>query len=395
MQMDLFVRNDLTLLMQHQDKWLVSIFMPTHSVTTRVQEDQIRFKNLIKQAENRLIELEVDKPDSLLEPAYRLLDDHPFWRHRSDGLALFLAKNLFKPYRLPIRFDELVNVGNRFHIKPILPLLTGDGRFYLLALSRNQVRLFQCAKYSVNDIELEGVPASLDEALKYDEVEKQLQFRTRTAGGGPGRRPAMYHGHGARTDETKDRILRFFQEVDKGIQNLLSEDNIPMVIASVDYLAPIFKQATSYPHVLEANISGNPDDISAQDLHSKALEIITPYFERETEDRLDTYEELLGTDKTSSDVEEIVKAAFDGRVDVLFVPLGAQRWGKFNPANDQVRLLDANEPGAIDLLDFAAAQTLLNSGAVYALSPEEMPHNSTIAAVFRYGRASNLIRAAS
>ncbi len=50
MQMDLFVINDLRLLMQHQDKWLVSIFMPTHSVTTRVQEDQIRFKNFVKRS---------------------------------------------------------------------------------------------------------------------------------------------------------------------------------------------------------------------------------------------------------------------------------------------------------------------------------------------------------
>lgn len=137
MQMDLFVRNDLRLLMQHQDRWLVSIFMPTHSVTTRVQEDRIRFKNLVKEAENKLDELGADKPDSLLEPAYRLLDDRPFWRDQSDGLALFVGEGLFKPYRLPLRFDELVSVTDRFHIKPILPLLTGDGRFYLLALSRN------------------------------------------------------------------------------------------------------------------------------------------------------------------------------------------------------------------------------------------------------------------
>jgi len=393
MQIDLFVRNDLRLLMQYQDKWLVSIFMPTHSVTTRVQEDQIRFRNLVRKAENKLDELGVDKPDLFLEPAYKLLDDRPFWRHQSDGLALFVAKGLFKPYRLPRRFDELVSVTNRFHVKPILPLLTGDGRFYLLALSRNQVRLFQCTKYSVSQVALEGVPTSLDEALKYDEVEKQLQFHTRTAGG-PGRRPAMFHGHGVGTEETKDRILRFFQEIDKGIQNLLSDDQIPMVIAAVDYLAPIFKQATSYPHILESNISGNPEEISPQDLHSKAVEIITPYFEQETKDQLATYVELLGTDKTSSDVEKVVRAAFHGRVEVLFVPLGTPRWGNFIPASDKVRLLEAGAPGAIDLLDFAAAQTLLNRGAVYALPPDEIPYNSTIAAVFRYGRA-NRIRVAS
>ena len=82
-----------------------------------------------------------------------------------------------------------------------------------------------------------------------------------------------------------------------------------------------------------------------------------------------------------------------GRPAPSLIALGAQRWGNFNTANDEVRLLEAGATGAIDLSDFAAAQTLLNSGAVYALQPEEMPHNSTVATVFRYGRASR-VRAA-
>ena len=58
-----------------------------------------------------------------------------------------------------------------------------------------------------------------------------------------------------------------------------------------------------------------------------------------------------------------------------------------------MQLVQTDEPGAIDLLDFAAAQTLLNSGTVYALQPEEMSRDSTIAAVFRYGQ-TNRIRVA-
>ncbi len=315
---DLLTRSNVQLLLQHQGKWCVSIFMPAHSVTTRVQEDQIRFKNLLRGAGNRLIELGVDNPNSLLEPAHSLLDDRPFWQHQSDGLALFLAKDFLRTYRLPFRLDELVTVTDRFHIKPILPLLTGDDRFYLLALSRNQVRLFQCTKYSISQMDINGVPTSLDEALKYDEVEKQLQFHTRTAGGG-GSRSAMFHGHGVGTEETKDRILRFFQEVDKGLEKILPRDNIPMIIAAVDFEVPIFRQATSYPRVLEESISGNPEDISPQDLHSRALEIINPIFGQETQDHLASYRELLGGDRTSSDIEEVVKAAFHGRVDVIFV----------------------------------------------------------------------------
>jgi hypothetical protein len=38
----------------------------------------------------------------------------------------------------------------------------------------------------------------------------------------------------------------------------------------------------------------------------------------------------------------------------------------------------------LPLLDFAAMQTLQNGGTVFALSQDEMPTKSTIAAIFRY-----------
>jgi hypothetical protein len=132
---------------------------------------------------------------------------------------------------------------------------------------------------------------------------------------------------------------------------------------------------------LEESISGNPEDISPQVLHSRALEIINPIFEREIRDHLASYGELLGSDRTSSDIEEVVKAAFHGRVDVLFVSRGEENWGHFDPATDEMQLVQTDEPGAIELLDFAAAQTLLNSGTEYALQPEVMPRDSTIAAL--------------
>ena len=37
MQLDLFVTDDLRVLMEKQAEWCVSIFMPTHRVTTRVE----------------------------------------------------------------------------------------------------------------------------------------------------------------------------------------------------------------------------------------------------------------------------------------------------------------------------------------------------------------------
>lgn len=380
MQPDLFVLDDLRLLMEKQEKWCVSIFMPTHKVTPLVQEDGIRFKNLLREAEDKLKAVNADLS---LEPAVRLMDDRAFWHHQSDGLAVFVGRDLFRPYRLPITLDELVVVSDRFHVKPALPLLAGDGRFYVLALSQNQARLLQCTRYGVNEVNLDDVPTSLEEALKFDEQEKQLQFHTGTPPG-PGKRAAMFHGQGIGHDDAKDRILRYFQELDKGLQRILRGQRAPMVIAAVDYLLPIFKQASSYPYILDQIISGNPEEISVEELHSKANEIVVPRFEREIHDEIELYMELVDTDRASTNVEEVVKAASHGRINVLFVPVGTQRWGIFDATSDEVKFLSEEDEGGYDLLDYAAAQTVLNSGTVYALRREQMPEEALVAAVFRY-----------
>ena len=77
----------------------------------------------------------------MLEPASKLLKELYFWQHQSAGLAIFITSNRVRRYRLPLNFAELMVVTDHFHISPLLPLFTGDGQFYILALSQNEVRL--------------------------------------------------------------------------------------------------------------------------------------------------------------------------------------------------------------------------------------------------------------
>jgi hypothetical protein len=63
---------------------------------------------------------------------------------------LFLSPGAFHSYRLPLSFGELAVISDRYHLKPLLPLLAGDGSFYVLALSQNEVRLLGASRYGVD-----------------------------------------------------------------------------------------------------------------------------------------------------------------------------------------------------------------------------------------------------
>jgi Bacterial archaeo-eukaryotic release factor family 7 len=383
--MNLLSTDELKALMERREGPCVSVFMPTHRRGAETQQDRIRFKNLLKQAEERLTHngLRVPNAKELLQPAQALVQDSLFWSHQSDGLAVFFSREGARQYSLPFKFEELVVVADRFHVKPMLPLLSGDGRFYVLALSQNEVRLLQGTRYSVDDLDLDGIPQGLEAALRLDTPEKQIQWPARPQGG-TGKSGPVFHGHGGGPDDPKESILHYLRQVDKGLHDLIGNDQAPLVLAAVDYLFPIYKEANTYAHLLEQGIPGNPEGLTAQQLHAQAWNIIEPHFQKAQQGAVSQYNRLAGTGRTSRDLEVIVKEAYHGRVDVLFVAIGVQRWGSFDPDTDAVHWHDKAEPSDEDLLDFAAIQTFLNGGTVYAVEPENVPDDRHLAAIYRY-----------
>ena len=380
--MNVLTRNNLKLLMEIHRGPCVSVFMPMHRSGPETQQDLIRFKNLIREAEERLITRGIPAPEAreLLESAQKLFQGDLFHQHQSDGLAMFLSPEVFRTYMLPFVFKELVIVTDRFHIRPLLPLLSGDGRYYILALSQNKVRLLQGTHYSVNEVSLADAPKNLAETLREDDSSKELQMHSGISGG-EGKLSSVTHGHEV---DSKENIKRYFRRIDKGLHELVRDERVPLVLAGVDYLHPIYKEVNTYPHLIEDGIGGNPEGLSAKELHAQAWTVVRPYFQKAQQEAVDQYKQFINSGRTSNRVRKIILEASHGRIELLFVVPDFQQWGTFDPSTDELHLHKKEKTGDEDLLEFAAIQTLLNGGTVYVVEPGTMPDTGSLAAVFRY-----------
>jgi hypothetical protein len=387
--MDIFSRDSLAELAGVRSDRSVSIFLPTHrhgpDSRPFAMEDLIRWKNLVREADARLrtAETPARDVDQLLAPARALTEDSVFWQFQGDGLAAFAAPGLFRTFRVPTRLDELVVVAPRFHVKPLLPLLVGDGRFYVLALSQNEVRLIEATRDTAGEVDLVTAPGSLQEALRYDDPERQLQYHTASPHAG-GRRAAVFHGHGVGTDDRKDNVLRFCQQVDRGLAPMLRGRSVPLVLAAVESVAVIYRQANTYRHLLETLVPGNPEGISSSNLHGRAWPLVEPVMRRTREAAAARYHASRGTAKVTDDLVEALRAAAEGRMDVLFVPVGVQRWGTYDDGAQQAVVRRSPKPGDEDLLNDVAVRTILSGGTVYAVPPDEVPDGGVLAGLFRY-----------
>jgi hypothetical protein len=378
--MNLFTRHDLNELLKEHVSPCVSLFMPTHRGGS--QQDPIRWRKQLAEAEEQLVHdgwrsSEVRK---MLEPARQMLEDPTFWRNQGDGLAGFVAPDFMRVFRLPMSFTDAITVGNAFSILPLLPLLSGDGGFFVLAFSQNAVRLLQGSRDNIHEIELEAMPHGMAEALVSHDTDEPLTYHTRRTSGGTW--AAIFEGHGVGIDDFKDDLLLYFQQVDRALHPLLRQEKSPLVLASVDYLQPIYRQANTYSHLVDRGIHGNPDRLSDQQLHDLAWRIVSPLFQKARQDAEARYRELAFTEHASANPEAIVTAAYQGRVETLFVAQDQHLWGILDPATGHVERHPERSLGDVNLLDLAAAHTLKHGGTVYAGPHKELPGRKELAAFY-------------
>jgi hypothetical protein len=379
-------RAELQQLAEHTEGPCVSIYMPTHPVGPQIRQDSIRFKNLLKQAEERL-----DQKQAWVTHAQALLDDERFWSNNASGLAAFGAGDRFEFYRVPFQLEEQVLVAPRFHLRPLFPLIAGDGRFHLLALAQGGLRLFRGSRHALEELDTSALPKDLRDALQEDVPERSHETQVRS----PGRRgtnPDVFHGESVSDVDHKNRILRYFREVDASIRSAMPEVfATPLVLAGVEYLLPLYREASAHPRIVDGGVVGNAEGLELDELHAPAWKLVEPRYSQAEEEARARFDEAAGQQakrvaplRALGTIAEVVPAASDGRIDTLFVAADTHCWGRYDEATHRVEVRDEPLEGDEDLLDRATLSTFLTGGAVYAVPRESVPGGKHVAAVLRY-----------
>jgi hypothetical protein len=285
---------------------------------------------------------------------------------------------------LPVPVNEQVVAAPHFFITPLLPLLERAEFFFVLALSRKQVRLFQANGDDIHLVQVEGLPRNLEEALQGEVSEKQSGFRSLPMSVGGGGRQAIFYGQGAGPDERKDELLRYSRVIATALHTRLKDESAPLIIAGTRSLARMYREANTFPFLVDEIVEGNPDKLRPAALRERAARLLEPHLHRARREALAQYEQLMGTGRSSSDVKVIVPAAFEGRIHALFVNSATEKWGSYDPTTKLVTLGEGHERRGDELSNLAALETLRHHGQVFALTPEEMPKHAACAALFRY-----------
>jgi hypothetical protein len=343
----------------------------------------------VDQAAIRLLRAGVRKPDveGMLAPAHKLAADEDFWRHQDKGLAVFIAPGVFRSEKAPAEFAEEVVVGRHFHVKPLLPLVCEEERFWILALSAGQARLFEATRHGSEERTTPEMPRGVAEIVAETEYQEGVQRSpvARPRAGTPGGAPEG-HAYEDQEELRKAELIEYLRRVAAHIEHDVKTQKAPLVIAAKAEARGHFKQLAAHLKLPIEDLDINPDAFDPAALHQKAWDVVRHRFTSAREAALDHFNSLIGSgdEKASLKPEEIVKAARYGRIDTLFVAADEHLWGHFDEAQDQVVAHGSATEEDEDLLDYAAGQTILQGGRVELLPKEELPRNGIMAAILRY-----------
>jgi hypothetical protein len=368
---DLPTAEDVTRLSGAREEGSVTIVLPTTRLTQEIGASIIELKNLGKEAARQLMEAGFDKRRiaAIEEQIEHLAEDEDFWAYQATSLALYVTPENLTSFRLPTRLAPLVEVADRFHIKPLIRAMAFPDVAFILALSENSARL----------IEVHGdLPA---EVVAVPEMPKDMNAsgaRAKSRDVSPGGR---FQGRAGETFHRRN----FSRKIDASLRPLLGGRDIPLLLASVEEFDTIYRSVNSYEHLARETIRGNPERLSAGEL----AELARPLLQRLHGERIETFNQQYHMrekqGRAGTDLAQVARAAARGAVDTLLVDIDRVVNGTIDEATGAIDMAKGASAATYDIIDEVAGLVLRAGGRAIGVRQADLPvTTSPVAALYRY-----------
>lgn len=382
-------RNTLNELIKMEKQTCLSLYMPTHRSFPEREQNPIRYKNMLRGLRERL---QAQQPDAdaaaLLRPFEALLDNHEFWIHQRDGIAVLRGEHFFKVYSLQHAVPEYVIVNCHPYLKPLLRIVQSTDRYQVLCLARDKVRLFEGNSDVLDEVELvPEVPRNQNQALGTELTEKGQSGHPGGYSAASERGDSQTHeagGPGKQAEIDLDRD-RFFRVVDRAILEHYSRPSgLPLILAGLAENQSFFRAQSHNPQLLKEGILLGQGSLDVQALQQRSSELM----ERRNSERLggllDQYATAKPQKQAGDDLREIGSAAAQGKVGTLLVEADREVPGQVDRDTGAVLLDETGDKTAADVLDELILLVLERGGDVHMVPAERMPGSSGAAAIYRF-----------
>ena len=365
----------------------VSIYVPGYP-SEQGMESRSFLKKMLNDAADRLKQSGMSDKDAraYLFNGYELLNETERWKQLESSYALFIGPEIFEALELNRQVSPRLIVDQRFYLLPLISEMSTVSEFYVLALGESAAGLYRGDANSIQPVPAdEQLPANMDAALQMDTEMRNVQMNR----GAAAFDTPIFEGDEMGHDHRLKQYKRYCYQVDQGVQAILEDANAPVVLATTDQIAPIYKETSDYTDIAPVHISGTPEQLSHKQMHKQALDIIHDFHHHRKDRKIEGFSDYDEKELASSSVFEILPRAHKGEVETLFVAEGQKRWGTFDPKSGKVELHKSRQKDSEDLINLTAIYAFLRGAGIFLVNQDDLPNSSTsINAIYKSGNES-------
>jgi hypothetical protein len=289
------LKDKITDLANEKNHPCITISLNTHRTHPDSEKDAIVLKNLLAEASNRLSS-EFDKKE--IEPLIAQLgqiESEINVNYNLDSLHIFLSKDTKEIIKSPWSTqDDTVHITDSFAIKPLIKAYNRSEEYMIALISQSGVRLFEAVNDAVtSEITNEDFPTS--------------------------EKPPISADPEVRNDPKKvdDTLREYLNKMDKALVKIYNETGLKTVCVCTETNYVRLMEVADRPDAYQGHTAIDYNNTEPHQLASQAWEIVRKHQKDGIQGSIDEMKEAVGQGMVVTDLQEIFRAAKEGRGDLL------------------------------------------------------------------------------
>lgn len=275
----------------------VTISMNTHRTHPDNAQDEILLKNLLKEAEERVINEFGKRPAAQLLEKLETVGNEIDVNYNLDSLHIFLSNDTQEIVKSSWETNNnSVHISDSFAIRPLIKNYNRSENYLVMVLSQSGVHLYEAVNDDIiNEMRNEDFPFS-----------ENRHFTT-------------HSDKGSDAKQVDDLVREFLNNVDKALVKVHNETDLKCVVIATEDNFSRLQQVADKPSVYLGHDNIDYNKVETHHIAEQSWELVQKHQKEHRTEAISEMQEAVAHGKVLTDLQEIYQAAIDGRGDLLIL----------------------------------------------------------------------------
>lgn len=279
--------------------------------------------------------------------------------HPEKSYAFFISKNIQGYIILNHKIESDWIIGNTFYIRPILEELFVNPEFLLINISLYDVKIYR--------VDFEQI-----------EVIRQYEFDDL---------PKNFNDHSSRVYAPQYlglipyKNILSLKTIAQKVKDMILYESLPVIVTGLDEMKNIFLKFFDESSGIITHFQDDFYEKTCVEIMARCKSFryaITDYYSAQLKDRM---RRMLKSKNIITDMSEVIKATFAGKVIHLVIPSGQKIWGSINFETGEFNIHKKIGKTSVDILNELADEVIRRGGRIQILVPHFFPQNVNVMAL--------------